>query len=1285
MRIFVPLLLVINLTYPLVVDIPVSKIQYGIEDLQGFDRIKLKDGIVSGPPGAPEIPGLVYTISLPSDQKIKSVRVKSAIWSAIPGDFYLYPIQKPSIIGEPIEFFPPDSSIYAHSMFYPQEPISGFHSGNLRGYSLGQVLIIPFRYNPVLKRLEVLKELSIEILTVYRPHKIKPLRETGLSRSIFENLVSSIIKDGALYQPEINIIENPQDLIPSELPSLLGPPVDLVIITTQPLLSAYEQFHRFKKLFGFNTVIKTMEWIRANYSGVDDAEKVRNFIREAVEEWGVGFVLLGNDVPDIPTRWVWVEYVMNPYPAHFTTDLYYSDLDGNWNFDGDDRFGEVADSIDLYPDVIVGRIPAHNSDEVTGYFEKVHSYIFEIPQPPNSLEPYYKKTLFVTSMFWSYNDSYYIARYQLSPILPSNFEKHYLNEEPRLKFLNALHEGYNLVTFLAHGDVNIIRARTNPREYVTNFTFDSLTNNIYPLLVVISCYTGPFQEDCLGEHWVMNPQGGGIGYIGPTSSSAAYNHVDYVCRLFYILFNQPVGSALAVSKIPLIPYSQYDNWHRVFQFSLNLLGDPTVKIWNCLPRNVDSVMLNKDTLNIGIDTIEISVFPQIDTFSVIFYKEKELFIKGVGNNGYLVIPLKCRSEGFVKYTILSDCIIPIIDSIYVQPSAPYTVFSNYRLVDTTGNSNGIPNPNETIDLYLALINNGLQPADSVDLRIATSDSFINIIVDTASYGTIQPAQIKENLTPFRLKVSPEIPDGYDINIFLQINCGTTIYDTCQIIVEAPILALFTQHYSNAGGLYKIVPFVENQGHCEAESVYAIISSLSDTITILDSIAHFDLIQPNSIVQSQDTLRLLKNYPGNVCYKFSLYYRGLKIQEKIIVLGIPQRIDSLWSFGNPNSINLNWILVPDAVGYRIYRSRSFPHDFKFIKNPLLPTARFEDYGVQSGVDYYYYITAVDSSMNEGVSSDTIKARVNPAVAPGWPRKVYGYLFSSPNFGDLDPSYPGLEITVASRNGDLYMWHYDGTPVGNDVDGRIFTCGSEIWSSPAIGDVDNDGVLEICFGIRRWWDNFYILKKYGTDWAPLTGWPKTLGSSVLGSPVLADIDGDEDLEIFIISEDGKLFAFHHDGSGLYSPDGLLKNLYGWHGGSLAIGDLDRDYDFEIVACGGSNSDSLFVWDRYGNYFEPFPICIGRKMSYSPVLGDVIGDGDLEICFYTDSTDIVHLVDAAGHILWQEHIPALGDVEAYPVIANITGNERPEIIVGNNQGSMYLSAFDSLGNMILGFRRA
>jgi len=197
-------------------------------------------------------------------------------------------------------------------------------------------------------------------------------------------------------------------------------------------------------------------------------------------------------------------------------------------------------------------------------------------------------------------------------------------------------------------------------------------------------------------------------------------------------------------------------------------------------------------------------------------------------------------------------------------------------------------------------------------------------------------------------------------------------------------------------------------------------------------------------------------------------------------------------------------------------------------------------------------------------------------------------------------------------------------------------------------------------------------------PRPGWPKSLESGVLTSPVLSDIDGDGRLEIFVISESGKLYAFRYDGSPVFNDSCVLKQLYGTTFATPAIGDINSDGSLEIVCPGGIRSESLFVWDHEGNYLPPFPVSVAPKMMFSAVLGDVSGDNRLEICIYTDSTDLLNVVSSNGAVLWQQNFN-LGDVEASPILADLAGNARPEIVCGNNLG---LAVYDSIGNLLPGF---
>lgn len=1272
--------LFISLGFCKTFDIPLN-IQYRIEKNGEYDRIYLKNGkLLCNNPGGPEIQYMVYTYSLFPIENVEKIEILEEKWEEIPGEFYLFPEQKHYSLEKPHQFTEINPEIYNSEMPYPETPLVNYKTGNMRGYKLCQFAIAPFRYLPKLKKLMILKKLSLNVKTTTNTEGIKPKRQSSFTQTLFRRAISSLTINYC-EPPDYYLSENQEDLKPTDLPSLLGPPVDLVIITKENLIQAYGELMHFEKLFGYNTVIKTLSWIKQYYSGIDDAERIRNFIKDAVEKWGTSFVLLAGDIPDIPSRWVWLSQIdPDQWPENIITDLYFSCLDGTWNFDGDAKFGEVEDSVDLYPDVYVSRLTLKNPDEVSAYIAKMRHY----SAGHNGV---YTKMMFVTSNLFYPNDAYELALF-LADYLPQWFTPIFLNESSLQNFKDSIYAGCGIIQAIGHGDVNLWRINSTPQN-VTNFFFDSLTNyDKCPLMITISCYTNPFQSDCLGEHFVNNPDGGGIAYIGPSGTSEAYLHTDMVSHLYNSLFSYPLAGALGTSKIAFVPNSSEDCWYRYYQYSINLLGVPTINIWDSIPKTYDSIVINPDTLNIGLDSITILLYPPVDSFFIIYYKEDDVFTKDSGFSGSIISAIKTESPGYLKFTILAKRYVPYIDSIYVMPSAPYLVFDHFIIRDSLNNNDGILNPGEDIYLYIGIKNNGGLPANSITAWLSSADTFINLIIDSASYPVIQPDSISKNLTPFHFKVNDSIPDQYSISFAITINYNrTTTIDSFQITAASSNLELFTQHCELYGDNLLLFPYIENRGHSYADSVNCIISSLSDSIIIIDSLAYFPIIYPDSIEKIVDTLSLILNYPPDIRYNFKVYNHGIEIINKNIKIQFLPSPDSLISIGYLNAIGLKWKPVTGAVGYRIYRSTNSQGPYKFIRNVLAPMSYYEDFNVLQDTDYYYYLVAVDTSMNEGLSSDTVKARTTPLITQGWPKTVYGYPYTSPNFGDLDPYYPGLEILIATRDdGALYAWHCDGTPLVQlpHNDGRIFVAGGPFWASPAIGDINNDGKMDIVFGVRRTTNNLYAITSYDSLWLPMPNWPITVPNTIFSAPVLGDLDNDGDLEIVTRTEQADIYVFNYDGTGYYPPNGLLFDGPGSAYGAPSLADINRDGNLEIISCGGSNSESLYVWNRYGNYLSPFPVFIQSEkgLSCAVVAGNIIGDDRLEIAFFADSTRRIYLVSPDGNVLWSYNLPGrLEMIESYPVFANIIGDEKPEIICAENRSGI-LGVFDSLGNLLPDF---
>ncbi|MEE8566004.1 MAG: C25 family cysteine peptidase [Candidatus Thermoplasmatota archaeon] len=124
--------------------------------------------------------------------------------------------------------------------------------------------------------------------------------------------------------------------------------------------------------------------------GVDKQESIKYFIKDAVENMGITYLLLvgaGVEEEEIfPVRNAWVP--SGNYEQYFPSDLYYADIydaEGNfsdWNSDDDGKFAEFKmgmnsndmDSVDMYPDVYLGKLPCNSEEEVVLIVEKIINY-----------------------------------------------------------------------------------------------------------------------------------------------------------------------------------------------------------------------------------------------------------------------------------------------------------------------------------------------------------------------------------------------------------------------------------------------------------------------------------------------------------------------------------------------------------------------------------------------------------------------------------------------------------------------------------------------------------------------------------------------------------------------------------------------------------------------------------------------------------------------------------------------------------------------------------------------
>ena len=205
------------------------------------------------------------------------------------------------------------------------------------------------------------------------------------------------------YNPSSNMIyysENAQIDISYDLP--IEPIAfldvyDFLIITpsefsqefNNPISEFDISYIDYKNGKGISTKLVTLEEIyNGDYFpviGIDNQEKIKYFIKDAIENWGVTHVLLvGSGLPGnekFPVRYAYVP--SGRYEEKFPSDLYYADIyDANmsfsdWDKDGDGEYAEYSetgndmDNVDLFPDVYLGKIPCKDVAEVQNILRKI--------------------------------------------------------------------------------------------------------------------------------------------------------------------------------------------------------------------------------------------------------------------------------------------------------------------------------------------------------------------------------------------------------------------------------------------------------------------------------------------------------------------------------------------------------------------------------------------------------------------------------------------------------------------------------------------------------------------------------------------------------------------------------------------------------------------------------------------------------------------------------------------------------------------------------------------------
>lgn len=684
--------------------------------------------------GAPEIPYKIIRVALPIATRIDSIEADgSGLITLASGINYSW--CEGDIKTDMDEQFVPaprNTAIYSSNAAYPGTYYKLLDVGRAGGEPIATLAVYPIQYRPASGELVLVREIDIHILLAPEP------TAGGGGVPGEPELASHLVNSSIVpTHPFLNKSVGGSGPIPGGM--ILGIGAEYLIITSGELAPAFYPYAFWKNQKGLVTEIVLIEDILARYAGEDPAAKLRAYLQEAYVN-GAAWVLLGGDEDVIPIRYAYPGNT-SQVPALYdqqVTDLYYADLTGDWDADGDGVYGEYnQDAADIYPEVYVGRVPAINPEEVAIWVDKAIQY----EQNPNGGDyAYLTKGLFITA-----DQMVDLGEHTtLAGLMPSNFavDASRCTEMPSggasaptqptgETVISVMNEGWGFISNLNHGAFYYYAAMTPgyngaPRSnvYGDSMYYDNNPgalslldeSSMYGVHYSISCYTaaydfdkevfrpGPFLTDntCM-EAWLFLPNKGGVAYLGNTRwgwVTSSYLIEKKFVEFAYIDSTSQLGVAEALSKI-------YNPTKRDLAYGHNIFGDPEMRMWSQTPVPL-TLSAPRD---IAVDTNYVTVSVSTPdgpaaNVDVCLWKPGELYMRGTTDgDGALEVPLNMAETGEMYVTATGLNKIPALDtvSVYLQSGLD----TETDLPQVTSLEANFPNPfNSSTEIRFALAKAG---------------------------------------------------------------------------------------------------------------------------------------------------------------------------------------------------------------------------------------------------------------------------------------------------------------------------------------------------------------------------------------------------------------------------------------------------------------------------------------------------------------------------------------------------------------------------------------------------
>lgn len=783
---------------------------FRIVQTQKHSVVELKNTKNLAQPGFPMQPYYLANVLLPQGASVDNVTVEFVSVSEHQLAADILPMQHVRPLSQPGEaVFVKNEQAYLSNCVKTVGQSIVYRQSVMNGYRVAQIRFSPMEYDALNQQIRLGEQVRLTV---------------NYSNSVTNN--ESMVSKRPEVLRRLNLLcENPEMAMQYAGIKDRDESIDVLIITPQAFVESFQPLVDDYQLSAKTVEILPVEDIATAYEGADLQEKIRNAIIDYYQNHDVLFVLLGGDVEHVPHRGFYCQvqsssvYEDDNIPA----DLYYMALDGTWNDNGNNLWGE-PDEDDLLPEVALSRMPFSTEADLTNMLNKTLTYTNnpvegELNAPLLAGEHLYDDPLtwgaqYLDLIHGTHDDNGYTTTG-----IPDEhpFVTMYDRDDTwsASELMTEINSGHPFIHHVGHSNTNYAMRLYNSDITTANFNqVDGVQHN-FPIIYTHGCICGAFDDnDCIAEHmlqidrfavaFVGNSRYGWFNE-GQTEGPSQHLHREFVNALYANEVNA-LAEAHLISKIQSSGWVEAAEQHeygaiRWVFYDCNAMGAPTLPMWTNEPRSI--AVQSTGSIFFGADNIQL--------FATESGNPVENVALSVVLNDEVIGMGYTDASGMVQIAL--NQVINNAQQIAVYHSG-YNIKKDVTLFDIGSAETGYmvvsevafgndaqPVYGHQYTLSLVLENMGLASTETTHIEISSDSEFVTLQNGTVTVPVLAASATAEVDCETSVAVSNLIENGTPVVLNFDFYNGETIShsNSMQFVAQAPAFEILSVTIDDAAG------------------------------------------------------------------------------------------------------------------------------------------------------------------------------------------------------------------------------------------------------------------------------------------------------------------------------------------------------------------------------------------------------------------------------------------------------------------------------------------------------